>query len=108
MTRKELKQQYDECLKAVPVKSFYMRVVDGNITSQIHDRIENFWYIMDDQAVDSLGNVNFDEIYFYSPCNINAYIKNPEWNALDYDTYDSHYHRNIPYIDASGNFKDLF
>lgn len=110
MTKDELKRIIDDVMDEVNVHSFYIRtyenIISAEITTQQAGSINNFWNWFDQNVKVIDGNLNITELYLYSDVNINAYIQRPDWNPIDYDSWDSHVHLNIPYI-AGGKFVEL-
>lgn len=110
MTREDLEKIVKEVTDEVNVHSFYGRtyenVISAEFWGQKADSFDNFWKWVDEEVKVVDGNLNITEVYFYSDVNINAYIQLPDWNPIDWDSWDSHIHVNIPYI-ANGKFTEL-
>lgn len=110
MTREDLEKIVKEVTDVVNVHSFYGRTYENVITAEFRqqraDSFDKFWKWVDEDIKVIDGNLNITEIYFYSDVNINAYVLRPDWDPVDWDSWDSHMHFNIPYI-AGGNFVEL-
>ena len=78
-----------------------------NITSNHHGKnIEEFKRLVReaDKNSDPEGNVPIIHFVFFHDGHANSFMENKLWNALDYETYDSHLHANVPYIGEDGEF----
>lgn len=105
MTIKEIKQEINE----VPeILAWFASVRETeNIVSNHHGKeVSEFVRIMEeaDANSDSKGNVPVIHFVFYHDGNANSYIENKMWDAFYDETWESHQHANVPYIDAEGRF----
>ena len=81
-----------------------------NITSNHHGKnVNEFVELMESlsEKADPNGNIPVIHFVFFHDGNANSFIENRLWNALDYETWESHQHANIPYIGLDGKFYNL-
>lgn len=105
MTLEEIKHEIGE----VPeILAWFASVREAeNIISNFHGKeVGEFEKLMErmNEKSDPNGNVPVIHFVFYHDGHANSYIENRLWNALDYETWDSHVHANVPYIWTDGNF----
>lgn len=108
MTYDELK--YD--MESMPeILAYYISYKETeNITTNVHGEYpgefeEHMAHIVDIAEVKS--DLPIERIVFYHDGNANAYVRNGLWNGIDCESFDSHCHINIPYIDGDGKFYEF-
>ena len=105
MSREDLQRILDESTKDSKVYSFYIRIKDGGISSNIWGKFSEFDEKTKDLLIpDVKGDLPIEMLVLYFNYNSNVWIKNPEYDILEMGTWESHICINVPYIGMNGDF----